>query len=146
MKFFLEIDKEKEPTVTIVCKKVTRTIAQIEALCREAKEDNDVVYGYFEDEIIPLNLTDVTCFFTRDNKVMARMKGKDYVTKIRIKDVMDLVDDTFIKINQGCVANVKRIKKFSASFGGSLRVFFEDGYSDYVSRREVSQVKRRFGL
>ena len=35
---------------------------------------------------------------------------------------------TFIKINQCGVANVKRIKKFSVSFAGSLRVLFEDGY------------------
>jgi DNA-binding LytR/AlgR family response regulator len=146
MKFFLEIDKEKEPSVTVICNKVTRTIAKIEALCKEEDEDGDILYAYFDEEIIPLDLAEVTCFFTRENKVYARVRGKDYVTKIRIKDVLDLVDDSFIKINQGCVANVKLIKKFSASFGGSLRVFFEDGYCDYVSRREVTRVKRRFGL
>lgn len=78
--------------------------------------------------------------------MFARINGKEYVTKLRIKDVEKLVDDSFIKINQGCVVNVKRIKKFAASFGGVLRVIFQDGYSDYVSRREVPQVKRRFGL
>lgn len=144
MKFFLEIDKEKEPSVTVVCNKVTRIVEQIEALCKEA--EGDILYGYFGEEILPLELTEITCFFTRDNKVFARMEGKDYATKLRVKDVMDLVDDSFIKINQGCVANVKRIKKFATSFGGSLRVFFADGYSDYVSRRELSRVKRRFGL
>jgi DNA-binding LytR/AlgR family response regulator len=146
MKFFLVIDKEKEPSVTVVCDKVTRTVAQIEALCKEEGMDTGLLYGYDGEEIVPLELPEVTCFFTRDNKVFARMKGKDYVTKLRVKDVVDLVDDSFVKINQGCVANVKHIKKFAASFGGSLRVFFADGYSDYVSRRELSRVKRRFGL
>ena len=146
MKFFLEIDKEKEPSVTVVCNKVTRAITKIEELCKDVEEDGDILYGYLDEEIIPLELTEVTCFFTRENKVYARMQGKDYVTKIRIKDVLDLVDDSFIKINQGCVANVTLIKKFSASFGGSLRVFFKDGYCDYVSRRELARVKRRFGL
>ena len=146
MKFFLVIDKEKEPSVTVVCDKVTRTIAQIEELCKDEGTDIGLLYGYLEEEIVPLVLPEVTCFFTRENKVLARMKGTDYVTKLRIKDVVDLVDDSFVKINQGCVANVKHIKKFAASFGGSLLVFFADGYSDYVSRRELSRVKRRFGL
>ena len=146
MKFFLVIDKEKEPSVTVVCGKVTRAVSQIEALCKEDTGETDILYGYLGEEIIPLELPEITCFFTRDNKVFARVNGKDYTTKLRIKDALELVDDSFIKINQGCVASVKRIKKFTASFGGALRVIFEDGYSDYVSRREVARVKRRFGL
>ena len=146
MKFFLIIDEEKEPSVTIVCKKVTRTVVLIEALCQEEVISGNLLYGYLDDEIVPLELPEITCFFTRDGKVYARMAGKDYTTKLRIKDIVEFIDDTFIKINQGCVANVKRIKKFAASFGGALRVFFEDGYSDYVSRRELKDVKRRFGL
>lgn len=145
MKFFLVIDKEKEPSVTVVCDKVTRVVAQIEALCQDGI-DGELLYGYDNEEIFPLELPFITCFFTRDNKVFARVEGKEYATKLRIKDVVELVDDCFVKINQGCVANVKKVKKFAASFGGALRVIFEDGYSDYVSRRELKEVKRRFGL
>ena len=146
MKFFLVIDKEKEPSVTVVCNKVTQTVAQIEALCKEETDGLDMLYGYLNEEILPLELPEITCFFTRENKVFARVNGKDYATKLRIKEVMEIADDSFVKINQGCVANVKRIKKFTASFGGALRVIFADGYSDYVSRRELPRVKRRFGL
>lgn len=145
MKFFLVIDKEKEPSVTVVCDKVTRAVAQIEALCKE-DADGELLYGYEGEEIFPLELSTITCFFTRDSKVFARVEGREYATRLRIKDVVELVDDGFIKINQGCVANVKKVKKFAASFGGALRVFFEDGYGDYVSRRELKDVKRRFGL
>lgn len=146
MKFFLVVDKEKEPSVTVVCNKVTRAVEKIEALCKQEGEDGDLLYGYLGDEIFPLELAEITCFFTRENKVYARVNQKDYATKLRIKEVVGLIDDSFIKINQGCVANVRRIKKFGVSFGGALRVTFEDGYTDYVSRRELQQVKRRFGL
>ena len=145
MKFFLIIDKQKEPSVTVVCDRVTRVVSQIEALCQDGL-DGELLYGYDGEEIIPLELPQITCFFTRDNKVFARVEGKEYATKLRIKDVVELVDDSFVKINQGCVANVKKVKKFSASFGGALRVIFADGYSDYVSRRELKEVKKRFGL
>lgn len=146
MKFFLILDKEQEPSVTVVCDKVTRAVSQIEALCKEEGADNEILYGYAEDEVLPLELDAITCFFTRDGRVFARINGKDYSVKLRIKQVMELVDASFMKINQGCVANVARIKKFSVSFGGALRVIFDDGYSDYVSRRELGQVKRRLGL
>lgn len=145
MKFFLVVDKEKEPSVTVVCDKVTRTVAQIEALCKQENEGG-ILYGYDRDEIFPLELEKISCFYTQENKVFARINGKNYVTKLRIKQVVEIVDDTFIKINQGCVVRVDCIKKFAASFGGSLRLILKDGYSDYVSRRELPQVKRRFGL
>ena len=105
-----------------------------------------MLYGYADEEIFPLSLTDIACFFTRDNKVFASIKDKEYATKLRIKQVIELVDDSFIKINQGCVANVKHIEKFTVTFGGTLKVIFKNGYSDYVSRRELKNIKRRLGL
>lgn len=145
MKFYLVVDEEKEPSVTVVCKRVNSTVAQIEKLCQEM-DDDKLLYGYQDDEIIPLELSNVTCFYTRDNKVYASVGKENYLTKLRIKQVLEIVDHSFIKINQGCVANVGQIKKFSASLGGALKVEFQNGFSDYVARREVKNVKRRFGL
>lgn len=146
MKFFLVVDKEQEPSVTVVCDRVTRTVAKIEELCKDYDENEIQLNGYSDDEIVPLELADVACFFTKENKVYASVGKKEYATKLRIKQVMELVDDSFIKINQGCVANVRHIARFSASFGGALKVVFKNGYGDYVSRRELSNIKRRFGL
>ena len=53
---------------------------------------------------------------------------------------------SFIKINQSCLANKKKIKKFEYTIGGSLRVVFKNGYIDYIARRELKNVKERMGL
>ncbi len=145
MKFILRIDETQEPSVTVVCRKVNRAVEQIEKVCQEDCEEQ-VLYGYQGDEIMPLELADITCFYTHDNKVFASVGKDSYLTKLRIKQVLELVDDTFLKINQGCVANVKHIEKFSVSLGGALKITFKNGFTDYVARREVKQVKRRFGL
>ena len=146
MKFFLVVDKEKEPSVTVVCGKVTPVVEKIADFCREYDETEEMMYGYAEDEILPLQLSEVVCFFTKDNKVYALIGDKEYAVKLRIKQVMEIVDDSFIKINQGCVANVRKIEKFAVSFGGALKVVFVNGYSDYVARRETKNIKRRLGL
>ena len=145
MRFNLIIDEKQEPSVTIVCKRVNSTVEQIEKLCKN-DGDSGLLYGYQEEEITPLELAEVVCFYTHDNKVFASVGKENYATKLRIKQVLELVDDSFIKINQGCVANVKQIAKFSTSFGGALKVVFKNGFTDYVARREIKQVKRRFGL
>ncbi len=146
MKFYLVIDDEREASVTVVCDKVTATVKKIEELCKDFDEQTELLYGYSENEIVPLELFRIACFFTKDGKVFASIEEKEYATKLRIKQVLELVDDSFIKINQGCVVNVNQIQKFTASFGGALKVVLKNGYSDYVARRELSNIKRRFGL
>jgi len=144
MKFFLKIDANQEPSVTVVCDRVSAAVKKIEELCKEA--DGEILYGYDGDEVIELELSSVACFFTKNNKVYAYVGDREYAVKLRIKQILDLVDDSFIKITHGCVANVGKIKKFTVSFGGALKIVFENGYTDYVSRRETKNVKRRFGL
>ena len=146
MKFFLVVDKEKEPSVTVVCGKVTPVVEKIADFCREYDETDEMIYGYLEDEILPLQLSEVVCFFTKESKVFAVVGEKEYLVKLRVKQVKELVDDCFIQINQGCIVNVKHVEKFSVSFGGSLKVILKNGRFDYVSRREMKNIKRRFGL
>ena len=144
MKFILEIDKEKEPSVTVVCNQVTSVVKKIEEICSQA--DENILYGYTVDEITPLSLDEIACFFTRENKLYAFVGDREYAVKLRVKQVQELVDDSFIKINQGCIVNVRQIQRFKVSIGGALKVVLKNGYTDYVARREVKNIKRRLGL
>ena len=131
MKFFLVVDKEQAPSVTVVCNRVTPSVLKIEELCKNFDDEEELLYGYLGDEVLPLELASVDCFFTKDGKVYACAEGKEYLTKIRIKQVLEQVDDSFIKINQGCIVNVRSIKKFNVSFGGALKVVLKNGFCDY---------------
>ena len=42
--------------------------------------------------------------------------------------------------------NVSKIKLFDVNFGGALKVILKSGYSDYVSRRQVKNVKEWLGI
>ena len=68
------------------------------------------------------------------------------LVKQRIFQLESLLSDSFIKINQSSLANINYIKRFDASFGGSLLVIFKNGYKDYVSRRQTRIVKERIGI
>ena len=146
MKFYLKVDEEAEPSVTVTCKKVTCLVRKIGEICALFDEQEDVIYGYDGEDVILLKLADVSYFYTKNGKVYARASGEEYLLKLRIKQIMEIIDDSFVKINQGCVIKVNEIKKFAVSFGGALKVVLKDGYCDYVARRETSNIKRRFGL
>ena len=143
MKYKLIIDESKEEEIVIVCHYKRDIFDQIEQMINNA--DNSLI-GYENEDIVMLNYSDVHCFISENNKVYALTDKNKYLIKKRLYQIEEELDLNFVKINQSCIANIKQIKKFSASFNGFLQVHFKNGHSDYVSRRELKNVKERVGI
>ena len=93
-----------------------------------------------------LNHNEIECFITVEDKVYAVTKDKKYQVKKRLYELNEMFDNIFTYINQGCLANLKKVDHFEASIGGSLLVVFKSGYKDYVSRRQLKNIKERIGI
>ena len=143
MKCYTYIEKVDEEKVLIYANERNKIIDEIESLVESVNVD---LTGTFNDEIIKINISDVSCFISENNKVFALINDKKYQIKQRLYQIEDMNLEQFIKINQSCLANKKKIKKFESTIGGSLKVVFKNGYIDFISRRELKNVKQRMGL
>ncbi|MBQ2827817.1 MAG: LytTR family transcriptional regulator [Clostridia bacterium] len=143
MKFRFLIDKNREEEVIVYAHKKTKLVESIENI---VKEDNFELIGYADREAVKLDLADVYCFTVENNKIYAVCENEKYLLKSRLYQVEENLSENFIKINQSCIANIRKIRKFDASFSGTLTVIFKNGYKDFVSRRNVKNVKERLGL
>lgn len=143
MKFRFLIDKNREEEVIVYAHKKTKLVESIENI---VKENNFELIGYADREAVKLDLADVYCFTVENNKIYAVCENEKYLLKSRLYQVEENLSENFIKINQSCIANVRKIRKFDASFSGTLTVIFKNGYKDFVSRRNVKNVKERLGL
>ena len=143
MKCYTYINENEEEKVLIYSKERTKLVEEIESLVISSDID---LTGVCNDEIIKININDVTCFLSDNNKVFALINDKKYQIKHRLYQIEEMNLNSFIKINQSCLANKKKIKKFESTFGGTLKVVFKNGYIDYISRRELKNVKQRMGL
>lgn len=143
MKYKLIIDESKEEEIVITCHQKREIFDQIEQLI--TKLDSSLI-GYENEDIVMLDYNDVHCFVSENNKVYALTNKHKYLIKKRLYQIEEVLDLNFVRINQSCIANIKQIKKFSASFDGFLQVHFKNGYTDYVSRRELKKVKERVGI
>ena len=141
MKITTVVDESREEEIIIYVHKKTELINEIEALVSRNTEE---LVGYSGDEIIKFSLSDVFCFTLDGGKVYAVFESERLRLKQRLYAVEEKLDSGFVKINQSCIVNVSKIKKFSASFGGALTVELKNGYKDYVSRRQTKLVKERF--
>lgn len=144
MKCYTYIDKEHDEEVLIYAKERNNIVDEIESLVKT----NDIsITGTFNDEIVKINPIDVACFISENNKVFAMVKDKKYQIKQKLYQLEEMeFNKYFVKLNQSCYANMKRIKKFESTIGASLKVIFDNNYFDYISRRELKNVKMRMGI
>ena len=143
LKYELIIDSMKEESIIITAKDKNDLIIEIEKLI---KTNMIKIVGYKDDEIYPLELSEIYCFYTQDGKVYAQSKTDNYLVKERIYQLEQVTSELFVKINQGCLVNVKKILKFESNLGGFIKVVLKNNYSDYISRRELKNVKRRLEI
>ena len=136
------IDKTKDEQILIYAHEKTPLIDEIKRLVTESTLD---LVGYTDTEAKKINLLNVNCFISEDNKVFALSDEKLQI-KLRLYQIEDMLDDNFIKINKSCIANIRQIKKVRATFSGAISVIFDNGYEDYISRRNLKSVKERLGV
>ena len=143
MKCYTYINENEEERVLIYAHDRTRLVDDIESLVLSSEID---LTGSYDNEIIKIDINDVVCFISENNKVYALVGDKKYQIKYRLYQIEELNLNIFIKVNQSCLANKTKIKRFESTIGGSLKVVFNNGYVDFIARRELKNVKKRMGL
>lgn len=143
MKCRIIIDKNHEEEVIIYAHERNETVESIEKFVSAAHPE---LIGYSGKSAEKFSLSEIYCFTVEGNKVYALTKDDKLQIKQRLYQIEEIADESFVKINQSCIVKVKCIKRFDASVSGTLRVTLKNGYTDYVSRRQLKAVKERLGL
>lgn len=137
------IDKQREEEVLIYAHEITPLIKEIEQMVNGSSLE---LIGYIEREAIPLEIKEVQCFISEGDKVYAITQKDKYLIKSRLYKIESYNLKEFVKINQSCIVNIKKIERFEAAVSGALKLKLKCGYSDYVSRRNLKAIKERFGI
>lgn len=143
MKFTVIITNEHDEEVVIYAREKTKLIEDIENLINDNAFE---LIGYSGYEVINLRTDEVVCFLVEEGKVYALTDKDRFRLKSRLYQLEETLPENFVKINQSCIANIKKIERFDTSVSGTLLIKFKNGYKDYVSRRQMKAVKERFGL
>ena len=144
MKYTTIVDPRREEEVIIHAKKKTREIDELESYLDRMSAE---LMGYGEDgQIVPLRPAEVHCFIVEDGKVYALTDTGKLTVRLPLYAIEEMLSEDFVRINQSCLGNVRKIACFEASIGGALMVLFGNGHRDYVSRRQLKTVKERMHI
>ena len=146
MKYKTVIDPRREEEVIIYARRRTREVEALEAYVEGMSTE---LLGYSDEgQILPLHPADVHCFTVENGKTYALTDTERLTVRLPLYAIEELLDGRagFVRINQSCLANIRRIARFDASIGGALMVTFHNAHRDYVSRRQLKTVKERMGI
>lgn len=142
MKFRLIIDKEKDEELVATVHNRTALIDEIEALLSKR---TDRIPGYGDEDIKMLCASEIECVTVLDGKTYAiDSDNRRYRLKGRLYELEAQLPPSFIRINKSTLANESALDRFSVNYTGSVDAVFKCGYTEYVSRRCFTQIKRRF--
>lgn len=144
MKYRLIIDKNAEEEIIAVVHAPSSLTGAIENLVCNFSGD-DFIMGYREEGSRKLAYEEIECITVLDRKVTAiDTEGTEYTLKCRLRDLEDILPSYFIRINKSAIANEHKIQRFDAVFSGGVDAVFYSGYKEYVSRRCLADIKRRY--
>ena len=85
--------------------------------------------------------------FATGGKVFAETNHGEYVLRMRLYEAEERLDsNTFVRISNSEVVNLKKVKNFDLSFAGTICVTLSNDTVIYVSRRYVAKIKQILGI
>ena len=135
----------KEPKIIVVTDKMTDEINAI--LKRLSEEQPQMIAGFKDDVVEVLEPSDIYRVFAASGKVFAETSHGEYTLRLRLYEIEQRLDSqSFVRISNSDIINLKKVKGFDLSFAGTICVTLSNGTVTYVSRRFVAKIKQLLGI
>lgn len=146
MQVEIKIDNTcKEPRIIVVTDQLTD---EIQALIRRLSEESPrILSGFRNDTLEVLDQSDIFRIYASGGKVYAVTARGEYTLRLRLYELEERLEkDSFVRISNSEIINLKKVKNFDLSFTGTICVSLSDGTVAYVSRRYVNKIKQILGI
>lgn len=135
-----------------------KTVKDIEVVIRANEEDEQVkslIKNLTRSESYKITLLDsdnCTCvveekdivFLSADGKqVRVATKNGIYHAKQSLQNIEELLSSDFLRVSRFEIVNLKMVRKFDFTIGGTLRIEFNNGMETWASRRYIPQIRAR---
>lgn len=94
-------------------------------------------------EIFLIDLSDIIYFYSEQKNIYCKTAKGTFKISERLYELENsLPKDTFIRISNAVIANIKHVKSFDTSLMSNIIVNFDDNSYEYVSKRRISQIQK----
>ena len=114
----------------------------INAIQSYANNQKPMIQAYFKGSVVMLPQRKIFRIYIVNRKILIQTSERLYEVRKNLRDLEEMLDsESFIRISQSEILNLKRVKNFDFSSTGTIEVELENGEKTYVSRRRVKEIK-----
>ena len=146
MKIDIRIDEScPEPQIIVVTARVTDEINELVRML--AGEQAQVIAGFRDGQAVVLEPEHIVRIYAASGRVYAEAESGTYLLRLRLYEMEQrLASQSFVRISNGELINLKKVRGFDLGFTGTICVSLSNGTVTYVSRRYVAKIKQLLGL
>ena len=127
-----------ETKIIVVTSKVTEEVNEI--VKRLSSEQPQMIAAFKDDQATMLDPTQIYRVYASEGKVYAETESSTFLLRLRLYEAEQrLAKCSFVRISNGEIVNLKKVKGFDLSFVGTICVSLSNGTVTYVSRRYVAK-------
>lgn len=135
-----------------------KTLSDIEIVVR-ANEENaqvkEIINSFLnknDEKLTLLDKTGHTCVVDEKEIVLLSANGKQvnitakngvYLAKQSLQSIEEILSHNFLRVSRFEIVNLKMVRKYDFTIGGTLRIEFENGMETWASRRYIPLIKER---
>lgn len=135
--------KEDEIEIQIKAKSNSNTLNKIIENIQNVSENIDTIIGIKESNISIISVEDIMCFYSMEQNNYCKTSSGEFKIKKKLYELEESLDkNTFVRISNSCIVNIKFVQSFDLSMIGNIIVKFKDGTSEYVSKRRIPYVMK----
>lgn len=109
--------------------------------------EEDIVAFDEDDERVPVRVSDVIRIYAANKQVYLSVADKTYRLRERLYELEEILPaNRFVRISNSELVNIKKIKKLDTSLAGTIHMYLAGNIDTYVSRRNVSKIKKALGI
>lgn len=135
--------KDDEIEVQIKAKNNSNVLNKIIENIQNVSENIDTIIGIKESNISIIDVSDIICFYSMEQNNYCKTNSGEFKIKKKLYELEESLDkNTFVRISNSCIVNIKFVQSFDLSMIGNIVVKFKDGTSEYVSKRRIPNVMK----
>lgn len=146
MKIKLLMHKQfNEPEIHICFKELTEEVNHLKETIEQAV--NFTIMGYTQNGVEVIAADTIVRIYTEGQSVYAASEEKVFKLHQRLYELEEMLQGkNFIRISNSEIVNVKKIIRLDTSVTGTICILLKGGLESYVSRRNVSRIKKVLGI
>lgn len=144
----IKIDKNvEEPEISITTASMTDEVSRVIDYVNNMDTVSTVISGIKDERIELLDREKIIRAYAENGKVYAVTEDGRYQVRLRLYELEEqLALNEFVRVSNSEIINLRMVKSLDLSFVGTICMELSNGETSYVSRRNVSAIKKKLGL